>query len=262
MESVRTGPRAQGPRRQHVDPLKMLPMTRNPTRSISQAVLRFGGRRILARDAELTISGRERIPAEGPCVLVAHHYHHLLDGCAMYAATDRPIHILVGLDWAGTGLQRRGMEVLCRMAGWPVIERPGALNRSPASAAREGEGRALMRQAMRASMALLRAGEMVVVFPEGYPVIDPHGSPKQETGATFLPFQHGVVRMVRMAEAGGIGPIPLIPVGFDYRQVDGGRWRIAMNIDDSVRRSEFADDGDCLLALESEVRRLSGAAGL
>ncbi len=227
----------------------------NPTRSISQRVLRAGGKRFLARDADLTITGREHIPATGPCVLVAHHYHHLLDGCAFYAATDRPVHILVGLDWAGSGVQRKAMETLCNMAGWPVILRPHALDRIQASTEPRAEAQRIMRRGMRPSVDLLAEGQVVVVFPEGYPVIDPHGSPKQETGTAFLPFEPGVVRLVRMAESGGEA-IPMVPVGFAYDRTDDGRWQIEMSVGDPVWRSDFADDDACLVELEDMVREL------
>ncbi|MBA2290694.1 MAG: 1-acyl-sn-glycerol-3-phosphate acyltransferase [Chloroflexia bacterium] len=228
----------------------------NPTHAISQAVLRAGGRRFLAREAGLTITGREHIPTAGPCVLVAHHYHHLLDGCALYMATGRPLHVLVGLDWAGSGLQRRGMEALCRMAGWPVITRPGALGRAQASNEQRTEAKRLMRRAMRSSVALLADGQIVVVFPEGYPVIDPHGSPKQASGESFLTFEPGVVRLVRIAESRG-KTIPMVPIGFVYERADDGRWRIDMHIGKPIRRVHFNDDDACLGALEKAVRKLS-----
>lgn len=221
--------------------------------------MRLGAKRILARDAELTITGREHISVSGPCVLVAHHYHHLLDGCALYAATDRDVHIVVGLDWAGTGLRRRGMETLCRMAGWPVIVRPDALVRGTAPSKRRAEGQRLMREAFRSSVDLLAAGELVVMFPEGYPVIDPHGSPKQESGATFLPFQLGVVRLVRVAEAAGATGIPLIPVGFSYERCADERWRVAMRAGEPHWRADHGSDVSCLAALEASVRKLSAS---
>lgn len=230
-------------------------MMANPTQAISQAVMRAGAKRILRRGAELIITGREHIPATGACLLVAHHYHHLLDGCAFYAATDRTVHILVGLDWAGSGFSRRGMDILCSMAGWPVILRPNALDRARASTNRRAEAQRLMRRALRSLIDLLGAGEIVVVFPEGYPVVDPHGSPKQETGETFLPFEPGVVRLARMAEARGIA-VPLVPVGFTYDRDKGGRWRIGMTIGAPIRRSDFSDDGACLAGLEESVRWL------
>lgn len=230
-------------------------MSTNPTRAISQAVLRAGGRRVLARDAAFAIEGAEWIPARGPCLLVVHHYHHLLDGCALYAATSRPLHVLVGLDWAGKGRKRRVMEALCRMAGWPVILRPDALRHDPG---RELEVRRRMRQATREAVDLLRAGQAVVVFPEGYPVIDPHGSPKAETGERFLPFAPGVVRLAAMAERAGAGSVPLVPIGLDYQREGEGRWAITLRVGTPMSRSEAGDDALLLATLETVVRELSG----
>lgn len=44
-------------------------------------------------------TGMEHIPARGPALIVARHYHHLFDGLAMFAAISRPFYIVVALDW-------------------------------------------------------------------------------------------------------------------------------------------------------------------
>ncbi|HEV2128232.1 MAG TPA: 1-acyl-sn-glycerol-3-phosphate acyltransferase [Thermomicrobiales bacterium] len=229
-----------------------------PAYEIGQQVLRRGGRVVLDRQATLDIAGAEHIPASGPCVIVARHYHNLLDGCALYAATGRSLHILVGLDWAGTGLLRRVMEKLSRMVAWPIILRPDALDREAAAPKRKSEARRLLRAATRDGVDLLAAGKVVVMFPEGYPVVDPHAKTQRASPEGVVPFQPGVVRLVRIAERRLGREIPLVPVGFAYEQRDDGRWEIAMRIGPPLSREGLESDTELLRVLESQVAALSG----
>ena len=86
-----------------------------------------------------------------------------------------------------------------------------------------------LREAMRQSIQILRDGKVLLVFPEGYPTIDPHPTPKTHDDE-ILPFQPGFVRIAREAQDSGI-PLCTIPLGFHYEQVEGvGRydalWRV------------------------------------
>ncbi|MBX5458501.1 MAG: carotenoid biosynthesis protein, partial [Thermogemmatispora sp.] len=104
--------------------------------SITRLVMRSGAAFLLwRRHLRIVVEGGEHLPASGPVIVAARHYHHLYDGCLLLRAIPRPVHILVALDWAGTRWQRRLMELLCALAGWPVILRPERLRASEASAA-------------------------------------------------------------------------------------------------------------------------------
>jgi putative membrane protein len=227
----------------------------------SWAFLRRAANREIGRNAILTVEGREYLPPDGPVVIAARHYHHLLDGCALFATIDRPAHIVVGLDWAEGGLGRV-MAGLCTLARWPVVQRSPLDGPSASPAGEAGRFRSA-RAALGLSTALLGEGRVLIVFPEGYPNIDPHRTPK--TGDAFLPFQPGLLRIVRTAEAAGIshGRVPVVPVGFCYERVDpapnnGPAWRIAMTFGPPRYRDQFASDAEALAAIEADVRRLSG----
>jgi putative membrane protein len=225
---------------------------------IAQRVIRLGSRLMLRRHAQLEILDAHHIPHDGACLLVARHYHHLLDGCAIYTATDRPLHLLVGLDWTGTGRLRWVMETLCCMSEWPVVLRPDALERENATPERRADARRLLRDATRSTAALLARGEAVLMFPEGFPVIDPHAGVARANPDSLLPFEQGMARLLSIAERRLDHPIPVIPIGFAYQDDGEGRWNITMRCGDAIRRSLDESLSQFEARVELHVRQLSG----
>ena len=208
----------------------------------------------------MTIEGREHVPTSGPVLIAARHYHHLYDGCVAVDALDRPIHVVVSLDWIRNPLLRVAMTRLCGIARWPMVIRPSRPDAPRASEKRLRERRAVLRQSARDTVELLRQGRVVVVFPEGYPNIDPSFTPK--TDDEFLPFHEGFVRYARLAERAGAGDIPIVPLGFHYeRPGPDGRWRIVACYGPPVWLSE-GSDADVRSRVESEVQRLSAEPDL
>ena len=136
------------------------------------------------------VEGLEYVPRSGPVLIVARHFHHLYDGCVLLGAMPRRLHILVALDWVQKRWLRRLMEWACAMVEWPAmlrIERLGeqadTINRIPTtnnSAYSRGEFGHYLRRAAKDSVRLLRSGDVLVVFPEAYPNLDPAPSPKKD----------------------------------------------------------------------------------
>lgn len=175
--------------------------------------------------SSVRVEGLENVPARGPVLLVARHFHHLLDGSVLVRRVPRPIHIVVGLDWTADAAQRRWMERACRAAEYPIVLRPATLGERPAYA--RSELVRYTRSALRQTAELLRAGRVVLVFPEGYPNIDPAFARKNGDDA-FLPFADGYRRMIAQAERAGSERVALVPVGFHYTR--GPRWSILARI--------------------------------
>jgi len=225
--------------------------------------LRAMCRRSLARQAELSVEGSHHVPASGPVVIAARHYHHLLDGCAIGTTIDRHLHILVAADWASGGLARGVLDRATRVARWPVVLRPDATRHRPerfaapgAIAAYEADAAMAMRRAARETVALLRGGHALLVFPEGYPTIDPTFTPKTRDDET-LPFQPGVIRLVALAQADGETRVPVVPAGLAYERIGEDRWRIALRFGEPVAISGRDRSAD-IAALTARVRDLSG----
>jgi 1-acyl-sn-glycerol-3-phosphate acyltransferase len=197
--------------------------------------------------AAVHVEGREHIPAGGPVMLVARHFHHLLDGAVLVTRIARPIHIVVGLDWAATAAQRGWMERMCRAAQYPIVLRAPTVERT--GSYRRDELLRYTRRALRETTRLLRAGRVVLVFPEGYPTIDPSGTRKR--GAEdWLPFEAGFLKMIDLAERDGTTRVAVVPIGFRYQA--GRRWSISARIGSPLGRGERG-----VAEIEAAVRRLS-----
>lgn len=200
--------------------------------------------------ADVELSGADNLPAAGPVLLAAHHYHHLLDGAVLVDRLRRPLHIVVGLDWAAGARQRRWMERLCGWARYPVILRP-ATTGERAGYARDEIGRYL-RRGLRDAAELLCEGRVVLVFPEGYPVVDPSApaAPRARDSDGFLPFAPGYRTILSLARRLGAPGVPVVPVGFRY-EARGRKWRVAARIGPPLA----AEGGGA--AVERAVRELS-----
>jgi putative membrane protein len=230
-------------------------MTSFTEQAITRA-MRLIARALGAGRLQTTALGLEHIPSQGPALLVARHYHHFFDGIAFFAALQRPFHILVALDWAQSARVRHMMMLMTRLARWPVVLRSDALSHL--------EGRSLFsaadvvryqRNALRESVDLLVAGRILVLFPEGYPTIDPHYTPKTQE-LELLPFKHGFISIASAAEKRCGAKIPLIPVGLRYTS---GKKRTAyIKFGAAVSESDFACREALVKKLEGDVARLSG----
>jgi putative membrane protein len=213
--------------------------------------MRAASKLLINRRLDLTVDGLEWIPPAGPVIIAARHFHHLYDGCVLLSVVSRPTSILVALDWVKQPLGRRVMESLCRAAEWPVVQRRG---REEFGAGPSGRG---LHKAIRESLALLNEGNVLVVFPEAYPNIDPGYTPKSDAEA-FLPFESGFARLASMAASRGL-TVPIVPAGFRYCQER--RWRVHLALGEPVFVANTGAVERVRAEIEARVRRLSTGEG-
>lgn len=233
-------------------------------RRLSLLTVYTGSRMLTRRKVQVMVEGLEYVPRSGPVLIVARHFHHLYDGCILLEAIPRPLHILVALDWIQKRWLRRFMEWACVMVDWPAmlrVERLGEeadeIYRVPTtsgSAYAQGEAVRYLRRAVRDSIRLLRNGEVLVVFPEAYPNIDPAPTPKKGHEA-FLPFRSGFAKLVEMAERHGHTQVAIVPAGFIY--VYRGRWHITLRFGPALFRNDYPDSVHLVRATEKRVHDLS-----
>ncbi|MGI8916646.1 MAG: 1-acyl-sn-glycerol-3-phosphate acyltransferase [Chloroflexota bacterium] len=208
---------------------------------------------VAARRLALQTEGLQHLPTTGPVLFVCRHYHHLYDGCALLAVIPRPLQFVVGLDWVQRGGSRRLMELACRVAGWPVVLRPERL-RDSVSAYRPEEVRPYVRSVLRTARSVLRTGGALVIFAEGYPIIEPHAIARPND-RSLLPFRPGFLHLIEFAQQGGQVPIPLIPIGLAY--TPGSRWQVVVRLGAPLFHRERTQRAADLAAVEAAVRRLS-----
>ncbi|MFN3336690.1 MAG: carotenoid biosynthesis protein, partial [Thermomicrobium sp.] len=206
--------------------LSTLPYPRNPSDSLQhgssprdhQDIERVAWR-VLRTLARLTLLGRryhgqgmEQIPPQGPVILAAQHIHHLDDGRLLLALVPRPLRFLVALDWVPSLRWRSIMETLCRLAGWPVIVRPDELTRATL-VYRFPEAQGALVRGLREAYSRLCQGQALVVFPEGYPLIDPHLPGRRQARDTLY---EGAVWLAQRTAKALRTPIPVVPIRFLY----------------------------------------------
>lgn len=217
----------------------------------------FARRRIM-----LKVEGQEHIPSSGPVLIAARHFHYLFDGYILVRTVPRRLHVIVSLDWLQIQSLRLLIELACSLVDWPVVLRDTEMRRHTEEkrwAYQPVEGRRYLRQLMQSAARLLRSGEVLVIFPEGHPNIDPHPTPKQDLEA-FLPFQPGFVRMTELAERDRQTHVAIVPVGLAYHRVDKARWQATVRFGPPLFLRNFASPEEACRAAEERVRALSHLA--
>jgi putative membrane protein len=226
------------------------------TEGVVPKAMRICARALAAQCLNFTTAGIEHVPVAGEAILITRHYHHFHDGLILMAALRRPVHILVTLDWAQNPAVLSGMQLLTRLARWPVILRTDALSHT--SRKKIFSSTDILQyqlRGLREAADLLSAGGLVVVFPEGYATIDPHYTPKTRD-SELLPFKAGFIAIANAAERRSGRSVPLIPVGLRYRK--NKKWSAELAFGPPLRLNDFASRQALLRKLEGEVSRLSG----
>jgi putative membrane protein len=221
--------------------------------------MRLIARGLAAGRLRTRASGLEHIPAEGPALIVARHYHHLYDGVALAAAISQPFHIVVTLDWVRSRPGKLLMTTLTKMARWPVLLRADAVVLARKRGASLFSSRDVLRRqrsALRQAVDLLVEGRILVIFPEGYPNIDPTYTPKI-TSDEFLPFRAGFASIAAAAEKRSKREIPIIPAGLRYTR--GKPWIAHLRFGPATYRDRFEDTPRLIASLERSVWQLSGS---
>lgn len=210
------------------------------------AICRVLVRRVL----RVRMEGLAHLPREGPVILACRHYHYLYDGCALLAALPRRPSILLALDWVRGAWVRRVLAAACAAAGFPVVlrDQTGAIGMA--------ERRVFLTRAARLVTRLLREGKVVVIFPEGYPTIDPIRTVKADQ-RQILPFRPGLLNLAAMAQQDGAS-VAIMPVGLHY--TESRPRELAIRLGAPLYLTPGTGRRDLLRQLEERVHDLSRSA--
>jgi hypothetical protein len=97
-------------------------------------------------------------------------------------------------------------------------------------------------------------GAALALFPEGYPNIDPHFTPKR-TARDFLPFHHGFARIASLASRRLQTPVPIVPAGL-VCHLSNAR-EVTVRFGHPLCEEETGNKGKFVRRVEEEVMRLS-----
>jgi hypothetical protein len=154
---------------------------------------------------------------------------------------------------------RRLTAKACRFVRWPVVTRAAYLPGIAAAAREQTTKRLSVRQAVTASAEVLQSGEILAVFPEGYPNVDPVYTPKLSL-TDVLPFLPGFATILDVAQRTCEEPITVVPIGFSYEP--GDRWRITMRCGPAVYRNPAESRASFVTLMQSKVIDLSNSKPL
>ncbi|HEY1434456.1 MAG TPA: 1-acyl-sn-glycerol-3-phosphate acyltransferase, partial [Thermoanaerobaculia bacterium] len=143
----------------------------------------------------IEVVGEENVPASGPLILAANHHNALVDGMLLMATVQRPLRALAKAPLFHHPLIGPFLHMV---GGLPV-------NRRKESGDNPVKNAALF----AATTAALRAGEAIMIFPEGTTQPEP----------ALQEVRTGAARMLLAAEGGDEGvPVTLLPVGLVFDQ--------------------------------------------
>jgi len=183
----------------------------------------------------IEVSGRERVPREGPVLFVANHAASLMDPAIVGITARRPVHFLAKAPLFDVPVLGAAMRALGMV---PVFR--GSDDRSQV-------GRNLDSLAVAASR--LVDGGAVGIFPEG----KSHDALKVEKVRT------GAARIAQQAVAGGAKGLKIVPLGLNYAAKERFRSAIWVRVGESVDAAEFlkrnADERAAMRELTAEIDR-------
>jgi 1-acyl-sn-glycerol-3-phosphate acyltransferase len=182
------------------------------------------------------VIGAERIPRAGPLIVAANHHNALVDGVLLLSVIPRR---LVSVAKA---------PLFSNPLIGPFLRLIGAL---PVHRRQEGGTDPARNAALfTASTSTLRSGEAILIFPEGVSQPEP----------TLMPLRTGAARMLLAAEADGVGPVTLLPVGLMFHEP--GTFRTGWSL---VEVGEPVPTADCVALAGAEpeeaARRLTARLG-
>lgn len=182
--------------------------------------------------------GAERIPLTGPTLLVVNHPNELMD--AIFAGLVAPRQLT--FTGKATLFEHPIANAFLRHLRVVPLRRSqderGSVAATPLDAARNTD-------AFTAIHAVLAAGQMVLIFPEGRSWDEPR----------LAPIRTGAARMALSARNAGVSGVTIVPIGINYERKDGLRSRVLVEVGDPIVLDALSADSAQVDALTTEISR-------
>jgi len=172
----------------------------------SNALSKLAG--VFAKSAwKIKVEGKENILLTGSVMFASRHYNGDYDGGVLLSSIKRRVFILTGMDWIQSRMDRLIVPLTYKLMGAIPVNRLNSpfITRFP---------NATTLSAMRKLILLLQSREAILIFPEAWPNLDKHYTPKKIENE-FLPLQEGFIFCLEEAQKVP-REIPVIPVGLIY----------------------------------------------
>jgi glycerol-3-phosphate O-acyltransferase / dihydroxyacetone phosphate acyltransferase len=195
--------------------------------------------------ADVVVQGAERVPAQGPLLVVANHPNALVDALLVASVLRRRVLLTA----KATLFEHPVVAPLLRLVGVVPLRR--------ASDERAGAGGSVAvarnSDAFQAVRAALRAKSAVLVFPEGI----------SHDQTELAPLKTGAARMALDAKSSGIFGLMLVPIGLVYERKEAPGTRVLVRIGDPIDIDRWsietttADAPSLTAAVDDALRRVT-----
>jgi len=208
-------------------------------RGIAGLALRWFYRRI-------DVEGVERLPKNGPLLLVVNHPNALVDAMVVGWAIPRRIVLTA----KATLFENPGLARLLDWIGVVPLVRSSDAKRQAGDRPVDPKRNA---RAFGALRAVLRRGGTVLIFPEGIS----HDAP------SLAPLRTGAARIALEArDEAGVRDLHIVPVGLTFERKDAPRSRVLVQVGQAIALDRWPNEGDGAVAkltaeIESRLRAVT-----
>jgi glycerol-3-phosphate O-acyltransferase/dihydroxyacetone phosphate acyltransferase len=195
---------------------------------------------------DVVVQGAERIPAEGPLVIVSNHPNALVDALLVTTTLRRRVRLTA----KATLFEHPLLAPLLRAVGVVPLRRA----KDELATRREGASSvARNTESFRQVTEALEQGGAVLVFPEGIS----HDEP------ALAPLKTGAARMALTASAAGARGVRVLPLGLIFERKERPRSRVLVRVGEPIdvdawRADARTDDADRLTAdIDAALRHVT-----
>jgi 1-acyl-sn-glycerol-3-phosphate acyltransferase len=196
--------------------------------------------------ADVAVQGIDRVPPDGPLLILANHPNALIDPLLVGTTVDRRVLLTA----KATLFEHPALGRLLRAVGVVPLRRAKDEHRDGVVVAPTSERNAYAFQRVTAA---LRERQVVLVFPEGISHDDP----------TLAPLKSGAARMALQAQSEGVADVRLLPMGLVFEEKERPDSRVlvrvgeALDLDRWLAERGAVDAHELTAVLEARLRAVT-----